>query len=177
MKLTSVSNSHVRFVSIAIVMALLLYTVPFRFVSAATISSASDTMSDLTINAVSSHSVKFTSPTGAAQNTDTIIVTFPSDFDFTGKAIGGLSFSHCSTTGLEVTETLAAAASASDWGAAFSGTENRVLTLTAPTDGIGAQAITANNIIVIGYTSVNSVNPSSPGSCAIAISGAFGDTG
>jgi hypothetical protein len=166
-----------KIVSIAIISALLLYMLPFRFALAATVTSASDTMSNLTINATSSHSISFGSPTGVAQNTDTIIITFPSDFDFTGKVIGGLSLSHGSTTGLEVTETLAASASASDWGAAFSGTENRVLTLTAPTDGIGTQAITANNKIVIGYTATNSVNPSSPGSYTIAVTGAFGDTG
>lgn len=177
MKSLFFSTSVQKIVSIAIIVALMLYVMPFQSAFAASITSASDTMSNLTINATSTHSIKFTSPTGANQNTDTIIVTFPADFDFTGKVIGGLSFSHGSTTGLEITETLAAAPSASDWGAVFSGTENRVLTLTAPSDGIGTQAITANNKIVIGYTGVNSVNPSSPGSYAIAITGAFGDTG
>jgi hypothetical protein len=177
MKLATVGSVQFKLISIAIVTAFLLYTIPIHFVSAAAINSASDTMSDLTINAASSHAIKFTSPTGAAQNTDTIIVTFPADFDFTGKAIAGISLSHGSTTGLEVTETVAAAASGSDWGAAFSGTENRILTLTPPTDGIGTEAITANNKIVIGYTSTNSINPSSPGSYAIAISGSFGDSG
>jgi len=163
--------------SIAITLALMLYVMPFKFALAATVTSASDTMSNLTINATSSHSIMFGSPTGVAQNTDTIVITFPSDFDFSGKVIGGLSLTHGTTTGLEITETLAAAPSGSAWGAVFSGTENRVLTLTAPSDGIGAEAITANNKIVIGYTAVNSVNPSSPGSYAIAISGFFGDTG
>jgi hypothetical protein len=171
------STSLYRTVGLAIVLALLLYTVPFKFAFAATVTNASDTMSNLTINATSTHAIKFTSPTGANQNTDTIIITFPADFDFTGKAIGGLSFTHGVTTGLETTEALAASASASDWGAAFSGTENRVLTLTAPTDGTGAAVVAPGDKLIIGYTGVNSVNPSSAASYSIAISGAFGDTG
>jgi hypothetical protein len=177
MKPLFLTASAYKVVSVAILFALVLYTMPIQFASAASISSASDTMSNLTINATSTHAVKFTSPTGANQSTDTIIVTFPSDFDFTGKVIGGLSLTHGASTGLETTETLAASPSATAWGAVFSGTENRVLTLTAPTDGTGAAVVAPNDRIIVGYTGVNSVNPSSPGSYAIAISGTFGDTG
>jgi hypothetical protein len=177
MKPLFLTRSAHKAASVAIIFALMLYTLPLHFASAASISSASDTMSNLTINATSSHAVKFTSPTGANQNTDTIIVTFPSDFDFTGKVIGGLSLTHGAATGLETTETLAASPSATDWGAAFSGTENRVLTLTAPTDGTGAAVVSPNDRIIVGYTAVNSVNPSSAASYLISISGTFGDTG
>jgi hypothetical protein len=177
MKPLLLSTSVYRAVSLAIVFALLLYTVPFKFAFAATVTNASDTMSNLTINATSTHAIKFTSPTGANQNTDTIIITFPADFDFTGKVIGGLSFTHGATTGLETTEALAAAPSASDWGAVFSGTENRILTLTAPSDGTGAAVVAPNDRLIIGYTGVNSVNPSSAASYSITIGGAFGDTG
>lgn len=144
---------------------------------AASITSASDTMSSLAVNATSTHAIRFTAPTGASDNTDTIIITFPSDFDFTGKSISSVSFTHGASTGLEATETLAAAPSASDWGAVFSGTENRVLTLTAPSDGEGTALVAPNDRIIISYTAASSTNPSSPGSYAIAISGAFGDSG
>lgn len=177
MKFLSLHLSSFKIVSATIVLAMLLYMMPTKFAAAATISSASNTMSNLTINATSTHSIKFTSPTGVNNNTDTIIVTFPADFDFTGKAITGLSLTHGATTGLEATETLSAAPSATAWGAAFSGTENRILTLTAPSDGIGSSAIAASEKIIIGYTGVNSVNPSTPGSYAVAISGTFGDSG
>jgi hypothetical protein len=177
MKLLFSSASLHQMLCVAILFALVLYTVPFQLAHAASITSASDTMSDLTINAVSSHSIKFTSPTGANQNTDTIIVTFPSDFDFTGKAIAGLSFTHGVTFGTENTETLAASPSGSAWGAVFSGTENRVLTLTAPSDGTGAAVVAASDVLIIGYTSTNSVNPSTDASYTISISGTFGDTG
>jgi hypothetical protein len=134
-------------------------------------------MSNLTVNATSTHTISFVTPTGANNNTDTIIVTFPADFDFTGKAITGLSLTHGPTTGLENTETLAASANATSWGAAFSSTENRVLTLTAPTDGVGSAAIAASSKVIITYTGTDSINPSSPGSYSVTIGGAFGDTG
>ncbi len=158
-------------------LALIAWLLPVSAVQAAPITSASNTMSSLTVNATSSHAIVFTSPTGANQSTDTIVVTFPSDFDFTGKIIGTVSFTHGATTGLETSETLAAAASATAWGAAFSGTENRVLTLTAPTDGIGTATINPGEKLIISYTSASSTNPSTPGSYAITIGGTFGDTG
>ncbi len=177
MKSLFISASVYKAVSIAILFALVLYTVPFKFASAAPITSASDTMSDLTISAASSHAIKFTSPTGAAEGTDTIIITFPADFNFTSKTIGTVSFTHGASTGLETTETLAASPSVSAWGAVFSGTQNRVLTLTAPTDGIGTAVVAASDRLVISYTSANSINPSTGASYALAISGTFGDTG
>jgi hypothetical protein len=150
---------------------------PFASAEAAAITSASDTMSSLTVSATSTHAIRFTTPTGANQNTDTIIITFPSDFNFTSKTIGTVSFTHGATTGAETTETLAGAASATAWGAAFSGTQNRVLTLTAPTDGTGAAVLAPGDKIIISYDGTNSINPSTPGSYTIAISGAFGDSG
>lgn len=163
--------------SAVIVVTVTLCLFPTMLVQAASITSASDTMSAARINATSSHSISFVTPSGAAQAYDTIIVTFPSDFDFTGKLINSLSLTHGVTTGLENTETLAAASSTTAWGAVFSGTENRVLTLTPPTDGTGAASLAPGNKVFINYTAASSTNPSSPGSYAIAISGAFGDSG
>jgi hypothetical protein len=177
MKSLFFSTSVYKMLSLAIIAALMLYAMPFKFAFAATVTSASDTMSNLTVNATSTHSISFVSPTGANQNTDTISITFPSDFDFTGKAIAGLSFTHGVTNGTENTETLAASPSGTDWGAAFSGTENRVLLLTAPSDGTGAAVVAPGDKLIIGYTGTDSINPSSPGSYSIAIAGAFGDTG
>ncbi len=144
---------------------------------AASLTALSDTMSDQNASAASSHTIRFTTPTGASDNTDTIIITFPSDFNFTSKTIGSVSFTHGSTTGAETTETLASSATGSAWGAAFSGTQNRVLTLTAPTDGVGAASLAASDKVIITYDSTNSLNPSSTGSFTIAITGSFGDTG
>ena len=166
------------FTSASLMVTLLSFTLGTTQIAyAASLTSLSDTMSSLKVSTLSSHVLKFTTPTGAADNTDTIIVTFPSDFNFTSKTIGSLTFTHGATTGAETAETLAASATASDWGAAFSGTQNRVLTLTAPTDGVGAAAIAASDKIIITYDSTNSTNASTPGLYSIAISGTFGDTG
>ena len=151
---------------------------PFAHIAhAAAITSASDTMSSSKITTASSHKIKFTTPTGAADSTDTIIITFPSDFNFTSKTIGTVTFTHGASTGLESTETLAATPSATAWGAVFSGTQNRILTLTAPTDGIGTATVAASDKIIITYDSTNSINATTGGSKVISISGTFGDTG
>lgn len=164
--------------SLGLIVALLsVILAPAQIALAASLTSLSDTMSSSKVSALSSHVIRFTTPTGAADSSDTIIVTFPSDFNFTSKTIGTVSFTHGASTGAENTETLAASPSTTEWGAVFSGTQNRILTLTAPSDGVGAAAVAASDKIIITYDSTNSTNPSSPASYAIAISGAFGDTG
>jgi len=145
--------------------------------SAAPITSASNTMSNQTVSATSTHALSFVSPTGANQSSDNIVITFPSDFNFTGKVFGDVTLTHGPTTGAENTETIASTPSASAWGAAFSSTQNRVLTLTAPTDGVGSAAIAPGARIIVRLNASNSVNPTTPGSYVIAISGTFGDTG
>lgn len=144
---------------------------------AASLTSLSDTMSSLKISTLSSHVMKFTTPTGASDSSDTIIITFPSDFNFTSKTIGTVTFTHGATTGAESAETLAASPSATAWGAVFSGTQNRVFTLTAPTDGVGAATVAANDKIIITYDSTNSTNASSATSYSVPVTGTFGDTG
>ena len=170
--------SKIRFVtSLYLVVGLLLLTGGVQVAYAASLTSLSDTMSSSKISTLSSHVLKFTTPTGANESTDTIIITFPSDFNFTSKTIGTVTFTHGATTGAESTETLAASPSGTAWGAVFSGTQNRILTLTAPTDGVGSAAIAASDKVIITYDSTNSTNASSATSYAIAVSGTFGDTG
>ncbi len=144
--------------------------------NAASLSAMSDTMSNQTVSANSTHSIKFTTPTGVTANGQTIAITFQSGFDFTSKTIGTVSLTHGASTGLESTETLAASPSASAWGAVFSGSNNVILTLTAPTDGTGAASLAANDKVIVSYTSANSINPSSPGNYTIGLV-ANGDTG
>src|SRR3989338_2318848 len=145
--------------------------------NAASLTALSDTLSTAKKSTLSSHTIKFTTPTGAEESTDTIILTFPSDFSFTSKDISTVTFTHGATTGAETTETLAASPSATAWGAAFSGTANRVFTLTAPTDGVGAGTLAATQKVIITYDSTNSTNATTAGTFLIAISGTFGDTG
>jgi len=177
MKRITIKTSTI--VSFGLVLAMLAILVgpPLQVALAAALTAKSDTMSSSKISTASSHTIKFTTPTGAADSTDTIIITFPADFDFTSKVISSVTFTHGATTGLENTETLAATPSATAWGAVFSGTANRVFTLTAPTDGVGAAAVAANDKVIITYNNTNSTNPTTSGSKTISISGTFGDTG
>ncbi len=174
----SISRRSSAFAMLAIhAVVLFAWSLAFDDAYAASLTAKSDTMSRLKVSTASSHVIKFTTPTGAADNTDTIIVTFPSDFNFTSKTIGSLTFTHGATTGAETSETLAASPSATAWGAVFSGTQNRILTLTAPSDGVGAAAIAAGDKVILTYDDTNSINPSTPGTYTIGISGAFGDSG
>ncbi len=177
MKRITIKTSTI--VSFGLVLAMLAILVgpPLQVALAAALTAKSDTMSSSKVSTVSSHTIKFTTPTGAADSTDTIIITFPTDFDFTSKAISSVTFTHGATTGSENTETLAATPSATAWGAVFSGTANRVFTLTAPTDGVGAAAVAASDKVIITYNNTNSTNPTTSGSKTISISGTFGDTG
>jgi len=177
MKRITIKTSTI--VSFGLVLAMLAILVgpPLQVALAAALTAKSDTMSSSKVSTVSSHTIKFTTPTRAADSTDTIIITFPTDFDFTSKAISSVTFTHGATTGSENTETLAATPSATAWGAVFSGTANRVFTLTAPTDGVGAAAVAASDKVIITYNNTNSTNPTTSGSKTISISGTFGDTG
>lgn len=164
--------------TVTVMTAVLSFSVGYiPLAEAAALTAFSDTMSSSKVSTASSHVIKFTTPTGAGDSSDTIIITFPSDFDFTSKTIGTVTFTHGATTGAENTETLAAAPSTTAWGAVFSGTANRVLTLTAPTDGVGAAVVAASDKVIITYDSTNSINATTPGSYQVAISGTFGDTG
>ncbi len=160
-----------------LIFALLVFAFPKEVANAAALTSKSDTLSSQKVSTLSSHTIKFTTPTGAGDSTDTIIITFPSDFNFTSKTIGTVTFTHGATTGAESTETLAASPSATAWGAVFSGTQNRILTLTAPTDGVGTAVVAASDKIILTYDSTNSTNATSAASYTIAVSGTFGDTG
>ena len=164
--------------SVLLVIALTIVTIfPVRPVQAAAMTGLSDTMSSLSNSATSSHTIRFTTPTGASSTGQTIVITFPASYDFTGKAIASVSFTHGASTGLESTETLAAAPSATAWGAVFSGTANRILTLTAPTDGVGAAVLAPNDKVIITYSSASSTNPTSAGSYTATITTSPGDSG
>ena len=84
---------------------------PFVGVSqafAASLTNLSDTMSRVQVSTASSHTLKFTTPSGATTSGKTIVLTFPSTFNFTTKSIASVSFTHGPSTGLETIETVAA---------------------------------------------------------------------
>lgn len=147
----------------------------------ANLTGLSDTMSRLKEGIASDHEIKFTSPTGAGDNTDTIEITFDAGFTVGSVDYTDIDLSHGASTGFETEETLADTAGVSSWGASFTG---QVLTLTHPTNGANGD-IAASDIVVVqigqnatgGILNAQLTNPGSDGSKTISIAGTFGDIG
>lgn len=159
-------------------------------VYAASLMTLSDTMSRLAVSVDSNHVIQFTTPSGveAGQN---FTITFPSDFSTTSVDYTDIDVADDGTQ-----LTLAGTPSGTTWGAAFSGTGNRTLTVTSGTGTIagtsvitvtigtnatgGDQAINnpttaGTKLITIGVDNVGTANDDS-GSLAIAIAdGAYND--
>lgn len=167
-----------RFLALFLVLAVLIFSYP-QGAKAAGITAVSDTMSRDKISTASSHQMKFTTAAAIQTAADTITITFPSDFNFTSKTIATVTFTHGATTGAESTETLAGVSSVTAWGAVFSGTSNRIFTLTAPTDGIGAAAVAASDKLIITYDNTNSLNASATTGqiVTIAVAGSSTESG
>ncbi|MDB5188674.1 MAG: hypothetical protein JWM92_272 [Candidatus Nomurabacteria bacterium] len=152
-----------KFSATLLIAAILMSMMPTAalIVDASSLTGMSDTMDNQTISANSKHVIRYTASTPLNATSQAIIIVFPSGFNFGGKTISSLSFSHGPSTGLEHVETLTSTPGATTWGAAFSTTNNLTLTLTTPTSGIGAAAVATNDKVIITYDSTNSVNPSS----------------
>lgn len=158
-------------------------------VSAAALANISNTLTSQTVSTASNHTLVFRTPTGAADTTDTITVTFPAGFTMGGfdfadvdLAFSAGSQSNCTAPTYSNDATLAATPASGVWGAALSG---QVLTLTAPSASFST-TIAANACVQIqigthattgatGNTQIT--NPSSAASYEIAVAGTFGDTG
>jgi hypothetical protein len=173
-----------------LVLALGSFTSFTRTASAAALANISDTLSSQTISTAANHTLVFRTPTGAAESTDTVTITFPAGFTMNSIDFADVDLAHsagsqsnCTAPTYTNEETLAGSPSATAWGAALSG---QVLTLTAPTDGTGAAVVAANACVQVqiglnattgstGNTQIT--NPSSAATYEIAIGGTFGDTG
>ena len=174
-------QSQIRFAKsfLAVCSAMALFLGVIESAHAGFINNFSDTQSTVKVSTNSRHVLKFTSPTGTSVANATIIITFPSTsgYVFTNKATSTITFTHGASTGLETSETLAGAQTAAAWGVAFSGTASTTLTLTAPTDGVGAAAVAPSDKLIITLDANNALNPSGAGSYQIGVTGSFGDTG
>ena len=102
-----------------------------KFAHAATITNVSDTLSNATANASSTHSIVFTLPTAMA-NSGTIVITFTGYANLGGVGSSSVDILVGNSTTTAAQQTIQAAAAASTWGVA---TSSNVLTLTAPTSG------------------------------------------
>lgn len=166
---------HKILLSIASILGLVsLLSAPIVY--AGTLTAVTDTMSRQKTSTKSSHVIKFTTPTvlDVTSSGSTIVIAFPSGFDNTSGAIGDVTMTDGPTTGAENTETLAASPSATAWGAVWtdgacgSGLKC-TLTLTNPTDGVGAHDIIATEKVIITISNTHMTNPSSAGSKTITI--------
>lgn len=153
---------------------------------AAALTAKSDAMTSLTNSGsgdiLSDHALQFTTPTGVTSG-QTIVITFPSDFDGSNDPQGALDVNDVDlfedTTPDTVcdgtAETLVASGpSSSQWSAVFSGTENRVLTLTS---GGASAVIAAGSQVCVkigegatgGSSNSQYINPTTSGSKTITI--------
>lgn len=158
-----------------VLVALLIVMLPTSAVWAASLSKMSDELSTIKESTAANHTIKFRISTGAALDS-TITITFPAGFTMGSIAFGDIDLSHGATTGAETEEALAAAATTTIWGAAFSG---QVLTLTAPGS---SGAIAANDYVIVEIGTnasggSNQITNPTAGTHQIDIGGTFGDTG
>ncbi len=178
--------------------AYLVFALVFMFSSlivpqdvfAASLLNKSDTMSSQKVSTASNHTIVFRTPTGANQSSDTITITLPSGFTTNSFDFADIDLAHsagsqssCTSASYTNEETLAGSPSATAWGAALS---SQVLTLTAPSDGVGTAAIATDACVEIqigtnattGATGDTQItNNSSAASYTIAVGGTFGDSG
>ncbi len=178
-------------ISLGLVIAMLVSALSFSFAPSAyaTVTNASDALSRLGLSdgtpiVLSDHAIQFTTSLGVA-SAQTIVITFPADFDgtTTGDSTGPLDFSDVDlfedTTPDAVcdgtAETLVASgATSSQWNAVFSGTENRILTLTS--GGATAIIVAASQVcLMIGENAVGGTansqyeNPTTSGAKVITV--------
>src|SRR5512133_3313600 len=140
---------------------------------AATLTQVSDSMSDHSIGATSTHDIAFVTPTGVHASTETIEISL-SSFDVSSIVASDVALSHGPSSGDEIIETLASTAAVGVWGVSISGSQ---VVLTPPTDAI-ANEIASNDIVRIRVGNTNQViNPSIAGGYQGTIGGLFGDTG
>lgn len=183
---TLYKKSTALFVVVALTLGSLL---SFHAANAAALANVSDTLSTVQSSTAANHTIVLRTPTGAADTTDTITVTFPAgftmnafDFADVDLAWSAGSQANCTAPAYSNNATLAATPAAGTWGAALSG---QVLTLTAPSSAF-ATTIAANACVQIeigtnattgGTGNTQITNHATPASYEISIAGLFGDTG
>jgi len=179
--------------SFLLILLLVVFSSGKMFVSdvyAADLLNKSDTLTSQKISTASNHTIVFRTPTGANESTDTITVTFPSGFNMNSLDRIDVDLAHSAggqstCTGVSFTneEPTGSSPSAAGWGAELSG---QVITFTAPTDGVGTDAIAANACVQIqigtnatsaGTGDTQITNHGTAGSYTVAIGGTFGDSG
>lgn len=174
--LFTVRLSRLRSLLVA-VLTLSLFLFPVS-VLAASVTSATYSLTRQKVSTAADHEIQFVTPTGVDASSDTIILTYPADFLFGSVAVGDIDLSHGPTTGLETTETLAGSAAAGVWGVTIA---SNAITFTAPSNAASGE-IAAGDVVTI-HIGMNAsgganqiTNPSSAQMTSIALTGTFGDS-
>ncbi len=145
----------------------------FRIAEAASITNASDTLSNSAPSASANHTITFITPNGMIAN-ETITITFPAQF--TLPALGVEDFDLSAEA---VEQTISSSNGAGVWGVS---TSSQTITLTSPSDT--GQASSTDIIIEIGTNATAGAtgdtqiqNPAATASYAIEIGGTMPDSG
>lgn len=113
------------------------------------------------------HEIKFTTPSGVGEAGDYIRIAFDGGFDLNAIIFSDVTLSHGPVTGLEITETVSAAPSATSWGLSVSGNH---IDLIHPTDSANGD-IAPNEVIYIEIGATHKIiNPAVIGSKIITLS-------
>ena len=163
--------------SFFIIFALVTFTyLPLfsKVANAAALTVLSDTMSRQKASTASSQVIRFTVATTMTAS-QTITVTWPTDFTNTAAVFGDVSMTY-GASGTNTTCTIAASpTSGQTCGAVWSTTGNRLLTLTMPS-ATWTTPIIATNIVIITIASTHELNPTTTGSFTIALATSAGDS-
>ena len=156
---------------VSFILIICIVTINFGFispksVSAASLASISDTVSNLTASASASHIIKFTTPTGIASG-KTVILTFDNSTTTTGVTFSDVAVLD---DGSSITVN-AGAPTGANWGFVNA---SPVITFTT-----GSGSVAASSVITITFNGTNKIVNSSvsPSTTTLRISGSFGDTG
>jgi len=173
MSYTEKTVNMLKIVASVVSLALLLWSIGlptfFHFVEAASITSASDTLSNSAPSVVSDHTIEFTTPNGILVN-GTFTITLPAGFDFDSITLSDIDLASTS-----VDQTLAAANGNGIWGV---GTTSQVMTFTAP-DDLEVASSTVLEVKIGNHATGGSnqmINPTT-GSYIITIGGSMQDSG
>ncbi|KKP90773.1 MAG: hypothetical protein UR97_C0009G0004 [Candidatus Nomurabacteria bacterium GW2011_GWE2_36_115] len=139
---------------------------------AASLTSLSDTVSNLTASTVANHVIRFTTPTGVPAS-GTIILTFDN-----GTNTGSVDYTDVDIQDDGVDVAVAATPVTTTWGVAR--TSSTVITLTN-----GSAAVAGGSVITIdigtnatyGVTGTHQITNGTAGTTVLRVSGSFGDTG
>ena len=165
-----------KFFSFVLMLGIMVFNFGFlspSIVSAASLTSMKDTVTNLTASTVANHTIQFTTPTGVASG-GTIILTF----DNSTSIPVGLDYTDIDLADDGVDVVLAGTPTGATWGAV--NTSSTIITFTN-----GTTAVAAGSVITIeigtNATSVatgdQQITNGPAGTTVLRISGTFGDTG